>query len=61
LLISATGTGKTYASAFAVKDFSPRRLLFIVHREQIAKQSLNSLCYCGSGKKYKNCCLKKEE
>ena len=42
LLISATGTGKTYASAFAVKDFSPRRLLFIVHREQIAKQSLKS-------------------
>lgn len=42
LLISATGTGKTYASAFAVKDFSPRRLLFIVHREQIAKQSIKS-------------------
>ncbi len=29
--------------------------------KEIAKQSLNSLCYCGSGKKYKNCCLKKEE
>ena len=42
LLISATGTGKTYASAFAVKDFAPRRLLFIVHREQIAKQALRS-------------------
>lgn len=42
LLISATGTGKTYASAFAVKDFLPRRLLFIVHREQIAKQSMKS-------------------
>ncbi len=42
LLISATGTGKTYASAFAVKDFSPHRLLFIVHREQIAKQALKS-------------------
>ena len=42
LLISATGTGKTYASAFAVRDFSPRRLLFIVHREQIAKQALKS-------------------
>ena len=42
LLISATGTGKTYASAFAVKDFAPRRLLFIVHREQIAKQALKS-------------------
>ena len=42
LLISATGTGKTYASAFAVRDFSPQRLLFIVHREQIAKQALKS-------------------
>ena len=29
--------------------------------KEIAKQSLNSICYCGSGKKYKNCCLKKEE
>ena len=29
--------------------------------KEIAKQSLNSLCYCGSGKKYKNCCIKKEE
>ena len=42
LLISATGTGKTYASAFAVKDYAPKRLLFIVHREQIAKQALKS-------------------
>ena len=25
--------------------------------KEIAKQSLNSICYCGSGKKYKNCCL----
>ena len=39
ILVSATGTGKTYASAFAVKDFRPKRFLFLVHREQIAKQS----------------------
>ena len=26
-----------------------------------AEQSLNSMCSCGSGKKYKNCCLKKIE
>ena len=26
-----------------------------------AEQPLNSNCSCGSGKKYKNCCLKKEE
>ena len=42
LLISATGTGKTYASAFAVNDYNPRRMLFIVHREQIAKQAMKS-------------------
>lgn len=42
LLISATGTGKTYASAFALRDQNPSRVLFVVHREQIAKQSLQS-------------------
>ena len=42
LLISATGTGKTYASAFAAKALAPKRLLFIVHREQIAKQAMKS-------------------
>ena len=42
LLISATGTGKTYAAAFAVRQFRPKRLLFLVHREQIAKQALKS-------------------
>ena len=42
ILVSATGTGKTYASAFAVKDFRPERFLFLVHREQIAKQSIKA-------------------
>ena len=42
LLISATGTGKTYLSAFDIRNFNPRRALFIVHREQIAKQALDS-------------------
>jgi len=42
LLVSATGTGKTYASAFAVHDFAPKRFLFLVHREQIAKQSIKA-------------------
>ena len=42
LLISATGTGKTYASAFAMQDQNPKRALFLVHREQIAKQALQS-------------------
>ncbi|MCF0226960.1 MAG: DEAD/DEAH box helicase [Methanobrevibacter sp.] len=42
LLISATGTGKTYAAAFALKEKYPKRALFLVHREQIAKQALNT-------------------
>ena len=44
LLLSATGTGKTYAAAFAMRDlvYPPRRVLFLVHREQIASQALKS-------------------
>lgn len=42
LLISATGTGKTYASAFALREMNPKKILFLVHREQIAKQALVS-------------------
>ena len=42
LLISATGTGKTYASAFALRDKNPKKALFLVHREQIAKQAIKS-------------------
>ena len=42
LLISATGTGKTYLSAFDVKKFSPTKFLFVVHRENIAKAALKS-------------------
>ncbi len=42
LLISATGTGKTYASAFALRNENPPKALFLVHREQIAKQAIKS-------------------
>ena len=42
LLISATGTGKTYLSAFEIREYNPNRALFLVHREQIAKQALKS-------------------
>jgi HKD family nuclease len=42
LLISATGTGKTYASAFALREENHQKVLFIVHREQIAKQAMKS-------------------
>lgn len=40
LVISATGTGKTYLSAFDVRAFCPKKFLFIVHREQILKKAM---------------------
>jgi superfamily II DNA or RNA helicase len=42
LLISATGTGKTYLSAFDVREFKPRKLLFVVHRRNIAEASMKT-------------------
>lgn len=53
LLISATGTGKTFASAFAVKSLNPSRVLFLVHREQIARKSyLSYRRVLGSERRY---------
>ena len=42
LLISATGTGKTYLAAFDAKAFNAKKLLFIIHRETIAKKSMET-------------------
>ncbi len=42
LLISATGTGKTYASAFAMRELGYKRVLFLVHRNQLARQTKKS-------------------
>lgn len=42
LLISATGTGKTYLSAFDVKNFNAKSMLFIVHRENILLDAQNT-------------------
>lgn len=42
LIISATGTGKTYLAALDVKNYNPKRFLFVAHREQILKKSLDS-------------------
>ncbi len=44
LLISATGTGKTYASAFGIRDaLKPTgKVLFVVHRKEILKQARDS-------------------
>ena len=42
LLISATGTGKTYLSAFDVHRCQPKRFLFVVHREMILRNAQKS-------------------
>ena len=42
LLISATGTGKTYASAFAMRELGYKRVLFLVHRGELATQTMKS-------------------
>ena len=42
LIIAATGTGKTFLSAFDVKEFQAERVLFLVHREVILQDALDS-------------------
>lgn len=42
LLISATGTGKTYLSAFDVAACAPKRILFLAHRKRILAASEKS-------------------
>jgi len=39
VVIAATGTGKTYLSAFDVRNFQPKRMLFLAHREDILVKS----------------------
>ncbi|MFD3158804.1 DEAD/DEAH box helicase (plasmid) [Haloimpatiens sp. FM7330] len=39
LVIAATGTGKTYMSAFDVININPKKMLFLVHREEILKSA----------------------
>ncbi|RWZ58026.1 DUF3427 domain-containing protein [Halobacillus fulvus] len=48
LVVAATGTGKTYMSAFDVRHVRPKRLLFVVHREEIlqkAKETFEKLMH----------------
>jgi superfamily II DNA or RNA helicase/HKD family nuclease/SOS-response transcriptional repressor LexA len=51
LIISATGTGKTYLSAFDVQEFKPKRLLFVVHRFNIAEKALETFQRLFKGEK----------
>lgn len=41
LVVSATGTGKTILAALAAREIDPRRMLFIVHREQILNKAMS--------------------
>ncbi len=42
LIVSATGSGKTYLSAFDSKNFGAEKLLFVVHRETILKDAMET-------------------
>lgn len=47
LAIAATGSGKTYMSVFDAIQVKPKKLLFVVHREDIlhkAKESFDRIC-----------------
>lgn len=41
VVISATGTGKTILSALDVRSYAPKRMLFVVHREQILDRAIS--------------------
>lgn len=40
LVVAATGSGKTYLAAFDARNYSPNRLLYIVHRDTILSDAL---------------------
>ena len=42
MVVAAAGSGKTYLAAFDALNFSPKRLLFIVHEGSILKKSLET-------------------
>lgn len=42
LVVAATGSSKTYLAAFDARNFSPNRLLYIVHRDTILNDALKT-------------------
>lgn len=42
IIVSATGTGKTYLSAFDVREYRPRRMLYIAQQQMILKAAMKS-------------------
>lgn len=52
IVISATGTGKTYLSAFDVRAFQPERMLYVANRDTIlkaARESYQRVLGCDEG------------
>lgn len=42
IIVSATGTGKTYLSAFDVRECQPKRMLYIAQQQMILQTAMNS-------------------
>ena len=42
LIVSATGSGKTYLAAFDALNFGPKKLLYVVHEGSILRRSLGT-------------------
>ncbi|WP_236023690.1 DUF3427 domain-containing protein [Bifidobacterium miconis] len=42
IIVSATGTGKTYLSAFDVRAYRPKRMLYIAQQQMILKAAMKS-------------------
>lgn len=42
LIVSATGSGKTYLGAFDARNFDAKTLLFVVHRDTILNEAMNT-------------------
>ena len=51
LIVSATGSGKTYLAAFDALNFDPKRLLYIVHEGSILHKSLETFQEVFGGQK----------
>jgi superfamily II DNA or RNA helicase/HKD family nuclease len=52
LVVMATGLGKTILAALDVKQFNPKKILFVAHREEILNQSEKAFKQFMPNKKY---------
>lgn len=58
IIVSATGTGKTYLSAFDVRQVKPNRMLYIAQQEQILKKAEESFQKCLDARKANSACFR---